>query len=108
MSNRSNRSMRGTPEKQEKGDPVDGMQPEHEDAPPGKEMSRRDAVQLLTSLPVAAFLSWPTADQEKVRRFVDNTMRAVLNSAGVKNFGANGVPSAAEFRTARILADMII
>jgi gluconate 2-dehydrogenase gamma chain len=104
MSNRNNRSMGGTPQKQEKGDPVDGMQPEHEDAPPGKEMSRRDAVQLLTSLPVAAFLSWPTADQEKVRRFVDNAMRAA----------AEGTPFApkfftpAEFRTARILADMII
>jgi gluconate 2-dehydrogenase gamma chain len=96
--------MRGKPEKKEKGDPVDGMQPEHEDAPPGKEMSRRDAVQRLAALPVAAFLSWPTADQEKVRRFVDNAIRAA----------AEGTPFApkfftpAEFRTARILADMII
>jgi hypothetical protein len=71
---------------------------------PGKEMSRRDAVQLLAAFPVAAFLSWPTADQEKVRRFVDNAMRAA----------AEGTPfapkffTAAEFRTARILADMII
>jgi hypothetical protein len=96
--------MRGTPQKQEKGDPADGMQPGHEDAPPGKEMSRRDAVQLLAAFPVAAFLSWPTADQEKARRFVDNAMRAA----------AEGTPFApkfftpAEFRTARILADMII
>jgi hypothetical protein len=96
--------MHGTPPKQEKGDPADAMQPEHEDAPSGKEMSRRDAVQLLATFPVAAFLSWPTADQEKARRFVGNAMRAA----------AEGTPFApkfftpAEFRTARILADMII
>lgn len=96
--------MRGTPQKQEKGDPVDGMQPEHEDEAPGKDMSRRDAVQLLAALPVAAFLSWPTAEQEKARRFVDNAMRAA----------AEGTPFApkfftpAELRTARILADMTI
>jgi len=71
---------------------------------PAKEMSRRDAVQLLATLPVAAFLSWPTAEQEKVRRFVDSAMRAA----------AEGTPFApkfftpAELRTARILADMII
>jgi gluconate 2-dehydrogenase gamma chain len=71
---------------------------------PGKEISRRDAVQLLAALPVAAFLSWPTAEQEKVRRFVDNALGAA----------AEGTPyapkffTAAELRTARILADMII
>jgi hypothetical protein len=71
---------------------------------PGKEISRRDAVQILAVLPIAAFLSWPTADQEKVRRFVDNALGAA----------AEGIPYApkfftpAEFRTARILADMII
>jgi gluconate 2-dehydrogenase gamma chain len=70
----------------------------------GKDISRRDAVQLLAAFPVAAFLSWPTADQEKARRFVDNAVRAA----------AAGTPFApkfftpAEFRTARILADMII
>ncbi len=96
--------MHRTPQKQEKGDPVNGMRPEGEDASTGKEISRRNAVQLLAALPVAAFLSWPTADQEKARRFVDNTMRAA----------AEGIPFApnfftpAEFRTARILADMII
>jgi len=67
-------------------------------------MSRRDAVQLLAALPVAAFLSWPTAEQEKARRFVDNALRAA----------AEGTPlapkffTAAEFRTVRVLADMII
>ncbi len=71
---------------------------------PAKEMSRRDAVQLLASLPVAAFLSWPTAEQEKTRRFVDTALRAA----------AEGTPYApkfftpAELRTVRILADMII
>jgi gluconate 2-dehydrogenase gamma chain len=70
----------------------------------GKDISRRDAVQLLAALPVAAFLSWPTAEQEKARRFVDGALRAA----------AEGTPFApkfftpAEFRTARILADMII
>ena len=71
---------------------------------PGKDMSRRDAVQLLAALPVAAFLGWPTAEQERARRFVDNALREA----------AEGTPYApkfftpAEFRTAGILADMII
>lgn len=70
----------------------------------GRDMSRRDAVQLLAALPIAAFLSWPTAEQEKARRFVDGALRAT----------ADGTPFApkfftpAEFRTARLLADMII
>ena len=71
---------------------------------PRKDMSRRDAVQLLASLPVAAFLKWPTAERDKVRRFVDDALRAA----------AEGTPyapkffTAAEYRTARVLADMII
>ena len=71
---------------------------------PGTDISRRDAVQLLAALPVAAFLGWPTAEQEKARRFVDNALREA----------AEGTPYApkfftpAEFRTAGILADMII
>jgi hypothetical protein len=70
----------------------------------GKDISRRDAVQLLAALPIAAFLSWPTAEQEKARRFVDGALRAA----------AEGTPFApkfftpAELRTARVLADMII
>jgi hypothetical protein len=68
------------------------------------EMSRRDAVQLLAALPFAAIFTWPLADQERAHRFVDDAMRAA----------AEGVPyvpkffTAAEFRTARILADTII
>jgi hypothetical protein len=83
--------------------PVDGV-PESEHAISGKDMSRRDALQLLAALPVAAFLSWPTAEQEKARRFVDNALRSA----------AEGTPFApkfftpAEFRTVRVLADMII
>lgn len=88
----------------ENGGPVDAAQLASEDAVPRKDMSRRDAVQLLTALPVAAFLSWPTAEQEKVRRFVDNAVGAA----------AEGIPyppkffTPAEFRTVRILGDMII
>ncbi|MDP9201052.1 MAG: gluconate 2-dehydrogenase subunit 3 family protein [Gemmatimonadota bacterium] len=68
------------------------------------EMSRRDAVQLLAALPFAAILNWPTAEQERVRRFVDGA----LKSAAEGNAYAPKFFTAAEFRTARILADMII
>jgi gluconate 2-dehydrogenase gamma chain len=77
---------------------------EREEEMSGKDMTRRDAVQLLAALPVAAFLSWPTAQQEKARRFVDNALRAA----------AEGTPfapkffTAAELRTVHVLADMII
>jgi gluconate 2-dehydrogenase gamma chain len=104
MSNRDKSSMQDTQKKDENGGREDAQQLAAEDAVPGKEISRRDAVQLLAALPVAAFLSWPTAEQEKVRRFVDNALGAA----------AEGTPfapkffTAAEFRTARILADMII
>src|SRR5437868_4240229 len=70
----------------------------------GKEMTRRDAVQLMASLPAAAFLSWPTAEQEKVRQFVANALRAAAE-------GVTYAPkffTAAEYRTVRTLADMII
>jgi gluconate 2-dehydrogenase gamma chain len=71
---------------------------------PAKEMSRRDAVQLLASIPVAALLKWPTADQSRIRELVDDALRGA----------AEGTPfapkffTAAEYRTVRILADMII
>src|SRR6266550_9605380 len=83
--------------------PVNSV-PEPKGGAPGKDITRRDAVQLLAALPVAAFLSWPTAQQEKARRFVDNALRAA----------AEGTPfaprffTAAEFRTVHVLADMII
>ena len=69
-----------------------------------REMTRRDAVQLLAVLPAAAFLSWPTAQQEKAHNFVTNALRAA----------AEGTPyaptffTAAEYRTVRMLGDMII
>jgi hypothetical protein len=71
---------------------------------PGKDMSRRDAVHLLAALPMAAFLKWPTAEQQKIRGLVDDALRAA----------AEGTPfapkffTAAEYRTVGILADMII
>jgi len=68
------------------------------------EMSRRDAVQLLAALPFAAIMSWPTAEQERVRNFVD----AALKSTAEGTAYAPKFFTAAEFRTARILADMII
>jgi hypothetical protein len=74
------------------------------DGAPGKEMSRRDAVQMLAALPVAAFLSWPTAEQEKVRRFVDSALRSAAEGTAF----APRFFTPAELRTATVLADMII
>jgi hypothetical protein len=71
---------------------------------PAKEMSRRNAVQLLASLPVAAMLSWPSAEHEKVSQYVANALRA----AGEGVAYAPKFFTAAEYRTVRILADMII
>jgi hypothetical protein len=71
---------------------------------PGKDMSRRDAVQLLAALPMAAFLKCPTAEQDKIKRFVDDRLRAAAE-------GIQYAPkffTAAEYRTVRILADMVI
>jgi len=67
-------------------------------------MSRRDAVQMLASLPVAAFLSWPTLEQERVRRFVSDALRAAAEGTVY----APTFFTAAEYRTVRILGDMII
>jgi gluconate 2-dehydrogenase gamma chain len=73
-------------------------------APTAKEISRRDAVQLLASIPVAAFLKWPTAEHSRIRELVDDALRGA----------AEGTPfapkffTAAEYRTVRILSDMII
>jgi hypothetical protein len=75
----------------------------HDVAAPA-EISRRDAVQLLAALPFAAIMNWPTAEQERVRNFVD----AALKSTAEGTAYAPKFFTAAEFRTARILADMII
>jgi gluconate 2-dehydrogenase gamma chain len=71
---------------------------------PSKEMSRRDAVQLLAALPVAALLTWPSAEQEKARQFVSNALRAA--SEGIAYAPKFFTP--AEYRTVGILANMII
>jgi hypothetical protein len=67
-------------------------------------ISRRDAVGVLAALPFAAIMGWPSAEQERVRKFVDGA----LKSAAEGNAYAPKFFTAAEFRTARILADMII
>jgi gluconate 2-dehydrogenase gamma chain len=82
------------------------MAPESEatDSEATGEMSRRDAVQMLAALPFSAFLSWPTAEQEKVRRFVDTALKSAADGVAY----APKFFTAAEYRTAGILADMII
>lgn len=72
--------------------------------PASGEMSRRDAVQLLAALPFAAIMSWPSAEQARVRGFVD----AALKSTAEGTAYAPKFFTGTEFRTARILADMII
>ena len=72
--------------------------------PATKEMSRREAVQLMSVLPIAAALGLSRVDHEKAWRFVDDA----------RSLAAEGVAFAprfftpAEFRTVGILADMII
>jgi gluconate 2-dehydrogenase gamma chain len=85
--------------------PVD-HDPESEtgEAATAAEMSRRDAVQLMAALPFAAILSWPTAERDRVRRFVDTAIKSAADGVAY----APKFFTAAEFRTARILADMII
>lgn len=68
---------------------------------PSKDVTRREAVKLLAALPFATLFSLPAADQDRARAFVDAALEA----------GATFAPrffTATEFRTARILADMII
>lgn len=79
-------------------------EPESAEAEATGEMSRRDAVQLMAALPFATFLSWPTAEQEKVRRFVDTALKSAADGVAY----APKFFTAAEYRTAGILADMII
>jgi hypothetical protein len=68
------------------------------------EMSRRDAVQLLAALPFAAIMRWPSAEQDRVRNFVDTALKSAAEGTAY----APKFFTAAEFRTARILADIII
>jgi hypothetical protein len=78
---------------------------ETDDAVPAtKEMTRREAVQLMSVLPIAAALGLSKVDHEKAWRFVEET----------RDLAAEGVAVApkfftpAEFRTVRVLSDMII
>lgn len=66
-----------------------------------KEMSRREALQLLAAIPFASVLSLSAADENKARAFVDAAIEAGPGFAP-KFF------TAAEFRTVRILGDMTI
>jgi hypothetical protein len=71
---------------------------------PAREMTRRDAVQLLASIPVAAFLSWPTAEHTRIRELVDDALRGAAEGTAF----APKFFTAQEYRTVRILSDMII
>ena len=77
-------------------------QPDDAVQPAGREISRRDAVQMLAALPAALFFS--SAELEKARRFVDNALGAAANGAAY----APKFFTAAEWRTVRILADIVI
>jgi hypothetical protein len=75
-----------------------------EPGPATKEMTRREAVQLLSVLPIAAALGLSRVDHEKAWRLVEDA----------RGLAAEGIAFApkfftpAEFRTVGILADMII
>ncbi|HEY4671543.1 MAG TPA: hypothetical protein VIG78_05720, partial [Gemmatimonadaceae bacterium] len=99
-----------TPDNKEK-EPVQQASPEvqHSGAEsngeqPRKEMSRRNAVQLLAGLPVAAMLSWPSAEHEKVSQYITNALRAAAEGAAY----APKFFTAAEWKTVRVLSDMVI
>ena len=70
--------------------------------PVGKDMSRRQALQMLATLPVAVY--WSTAELEKARKFVDGALSAAANGSAY----APKFFTAAEWRTVRVLSDMVI
>jgi gluconate 2-dehydrogenase gamma chain len=73
-------------------------------APATKDMSRRQAVQLMSVLPLAAALGLSRVDHEKAWRFVEGARdRAAAGIAFAPKFF-----TPAEFRTVGILADMVI
>ena len=72
-----------------------------DEAPPHKEMSRREAVQLMSVLPLAAAFGFSRADHERAWRFVEDA-RAEGIAFTPKFF------TLAEFQTVGILSDMII
>jgi gluconate 2-dehydrogenase gamma chain len=70
----------------------------------GKEVSRREAVQLLAALPFAAAFAFQRSDYERAWRFVDDAQRDAAEGIAF----APRFFTAAEFRTVGVLADMII
>jgi gluconate 2-dehydrogenase gamma chain len=72
--------------------------------PTTKDMSRREAVQLLSVLPIAAALGLSRVDHEKAWRFVDDARS--LADEGIAFAPKFFTP--AELRTVGVLADMII
>jgi hypothetical protein len=68
----------------------------------GKDMSRRDAVQMLAALPAALF--WSTAELEKARKFVDKALDAAAQGTAY----APKFFTPSEWRTVRVLSDMVI
>jgi hypothetical protein len=69
-----------------------------------KEVSRREAVQLLAALPFAAAFAFPRGDYERAWRFVEDAQRQAADGVAF----APRFFTAAEFRTVGVLADMII
>jgi gluconate 2-dehydrogenase gamma chain len=78
--------------------------PEPADSATKGDMSRRDAVQMLAALPLAAIVSWPSAEHERLRSLVNAALKSTAEGVAY----APKFFTAAEFRTARMLADMII
>lgn len=89
-------------EKDEAGNPA--AESATDNGAPTKEMNRREAVQLLSVLPIAAVLGLSKVDHARAWRLVDDA----------RDLAAEGIAFApkfftpAEFRTVGILSDMII
>src|SRR5689334_13719138 len=67
-----------------------------------KDISRREAVQALAALPAAVF--WSTAELQRARRFVDGALNATAEGRAF----APKFFTAAEWKTVRVLSDMVI
>jgi len=76
-----------------------GSEPPAQAAP--KELTRREAVQLLGALPFATLFSLPAVDRDRAQAFVDAALEE--GTAFAPRFFTAG-----ELRTVRILAEMII
>ena len=67
-----------------------------------KDISRREAVQTIAAIPAAIFFS--TAELEKARKFVDGALTATAQGKAY----APKFFTAAEWKTVRVLSDMVI